>query len=415
VAVAVDGAELAQGVGPSTTRVVGLVQQRELLDRRPPGRDLERRTRQVVRADRRSRVRVPSRVLPRGPQADRQAGAEPTGSSCPLVRRGPGGGHGDQPGHPGRSVEPRLPRQPCIDHRVHPLDRQAALREVGGDDHLPPAAGSRRDRPVLLGRRERSVQRVDRDLLTGRQAPELAGRAADLGCAGQEDQDVAGLSGTHLSDAVGDRGGEVTRVGAWPMLDRDGVLPPSRLHDRRVPEQVGHPSAVEGGGGDEDVQIRTQGAPRFEREGQREVGLEVALVELVEEQHARAGQRRIPLQPAEQDPLRDHLDARRPADQTLVPGHEPDRAPRLLPQLRSQTPCRSAGRHAPGFEQDQPSVRADETGFEEVQRDHRRLARSRRGLQDHQPTVGQRGSERGEHLLDREVGRRTSTCHLGGR
>src|SRR5207302_62505 len=60
--------------------------------------------------------------------------------------------------------------------------------------------------------------------------------------------------------------------------------------------------------------------PGVEGQGEGEVGVEVALVELVEDHEADAGERRVVLEAAGEDPFRDDLDAGGGAGAALVAG-----------------------------------------------------------------------------------------------
>ena len=77
---------------------------------------------------------------------------------------------------------------------------------------------------------------------------------------------------------------------------------------RRVQERR-QPLTVEGGRHHHDAQVLAQPGLHVQRQGQAEVGRQVALVEFVEQQRADAFQQRVVLQHAGEDALGDHLDA----------------------------------------------------------------------------------------------------------
>ena len=78
-----------------------------------------------------------------------------------------------------------------------------------------------------------------------------------------------------------------------------------------VPIRVGDPCGVDRGRHDEDPQVGADGVAGVERQRQTEIGLQVPLVELVEDDEAGAGEGRVRLHPPRQDALGDHLDAGR--------------------------------------------------------------------------------------------------------
>ena len=117
--------------------------------------------------------------------------------------------------------------------------------------------------------------------------------AADLAHARQEDQDRAALRPKRLQGRTRDL---VFDPRAWipadiARLDRVGAA--RALDQRRIAERRAHPRAVERGRHDQKPQVLAQRALRVEREGEAEVGVERALVELVEQNPGDAFERRI--------------------------------------------------------------------------------------------------------------------------
>ena len=167
-----------------------------------------------------------------------------------------------------------------------------------------------------------------------------------------------------------------------------------------------------------------------EGESQREVGVEVALVELVEDHEADPGERRVLLQAAGEDPFRHDLDAGVGPTAPFVPGAIADGAADLLAEQVRHTPGGSPGRQSPRFQHDdapsgQPRL------VEQPQGHDRRLARPRRRLQHGLSFISQRRPQAGTHSsigspadcarrIVRQNGRRVraasqATSPIGGR
>ena len=124
-------------------------------------------------------------------------------------------------------------------------------------------------------------------------------------------------------------------------------------------ERGDQPRRVRGGRHRQQPQVGTDRACHVERQRQAEVGGQVALVDLVEDHEADAGQLRVVLQAAGQHALGDHLDPRRRPDVALVAGlvadgvadrahraGRPSAAPRHASPGGAARASRSGGRRA---------------------------------------------------------------------
>ncbi len=124
-------------------------------------------------------------------------------------------------------------------------------------------------------------------------------------------------------------------------------------------------------------------------------------MELVEHEDADAVERRVALEPARHHAFGDDLDARRAANAPLAAHAVADRLPHLLAAQVGQTPRRGARRHSPRLEHhDRLSV--EPRSVEQRERNHRRLAGSRRRLHDDAPTLTESVADGGQDRLDRE-------------
>ena len=144
---------------------------------------------------------------------------------------------------------------------------------------------------------------------------QVVGGLADLTLAGQEDEDVAAdAARPQLIDRIDD--GVVEAVLA-AFLERPPALldreQPARDHDDwRGPifprEVVGEPLRIDGGRGDDDLQVgpAREDLPQV---AQQEVDVEAALVRLVDDQRVVGAQQRVGLRFGQQDAVGHQLDA----------------------------------------------------------------------------------------------------------
>ena len=124
--------------------------------------------------------------------------------------------------------------------------------------------------------------------------------------------------------------------------------PPAHCHrvhaalaaqDRRVAQQTRQALAFEGGGHQQDFQrlLVAKQLAAVKAQGQRQVGVEAALVEFVEDQQAHAIQCRVVLQAASENAFGDHFDAGIGANLAVETNAIPDGLPDLLAQLTGQS------------------------------------------------------------------------------
>ena len=175
--------------------------------------------------------------------------------------------------------------------------------------------------------------------------------AVDLADAGQEDEHVAadGRIGSARCTAAGTRRRPVRGGGG----------------DHHTSTGWGEPSAVMTGTAEEgrdslggerrrhrqQAEVGPDRPPDLEGEGEAEVGLEVALVDLVEQDGGGAGERRVGLQTAGEDALGHDLDAGG-GRRGVVAGAVADGAADSSPSVRCQARGHGPGRHATGLEHD---------------------------------------------------------------
>jgi hypothetical protein len=201
-------------------------------------------------------------------------------------------------------------------------------------------------------------------------------RTPDLGGAGQEAQHVASGTRERRANGLGDR-----RARLVPHLDR--MRPRVDLDHRTVVEEARDGSGLERRRHHDDAKVRPR-APRLPRERQREVGVQAALVELVEHDRPEAREQRVGLQAPREHALRGHQQPRvlreAPFEADLKADLGAERPPVLV-----RDPARDRARgDPPRLQQEDRPVR-DERG-----RHARRLAGARRRREHERAGAAQR-------------------------
>ena len=381
------------------------VQPGERVRRRPPGGEVEGEARQLLLQDRRPVLRRQAAVQRLRPQPDRNTRRGAAGAAGALLGGGLADPHGDEARQAGGGIEPRRPAEAAIDHDPHAGDGEGRLGDRGRQHHLAPRAGV--ERQVLLGRRHLAMQRADIGLDPG----EPLGGAADLAPAGQEGEDIAFVRLQRNADRPGHRLRQVARVldvaravldahrvGAAEAGDGRGVRQRPIAHQRR------EGAAIQRRRHRQQPQLRPQRALQVEAEGERQVGVEVALMRLVEQHGGNAIQPGVGLQPAHQQPLGHHLHPGAVGDGAVEPRGEADGAARggLADQL-GHPPRRGPGGDAAGFEDQDLPPRRPGLVLQD-QRDQRGLAGARRGDEQGVGAVAQRRGQRRQRLNDGQIG-----------
>ena len=186
-------------------------------------------------------------------------------------------------------------------------------------------------------------------------------------------------------------------------LDRVGAS--FRFHHGRVAEKPRHAGTVEGGRHHEDAKILPQRALRIEGEGQPEVGIEGALVELVEQHRADPGQFRIVEDHPGEHALGDDLDPGAGRDLGAEPHAQTHRVADPLTEGGGHALGRTARGEPPGFQQDD-FLGAEPRFVEQSQRHPRGLAGAGRGHEHGGGSPGQGRAQGGKGGLDRKCGDR---------
>ena len=336
------------------------VEQGELLHRCAPGGDLEARVRQVLHRDTRRGLRGPARHVDRIHDAHGDARAGARGSARTLLQARERSGDRHQGRQRAPRVEARLARQARVHHDGHARNRQRGLRNGRGEDDAPTAR--RGQRPVLLGSAQLTVQhqhvhsgQAQRpahglDLAHARQEHEerpLSGRDRLLDRARHVRQELA----AHTHAIVPDRphGLHAARRGSVTQLQR--VIIARNINERGLLARRGAQPGNRARGlqrrrrqGDE--QVLAQRRTRIQGEGQSQIRVQVALVELVDDDPRHARQLRVALQAAQRHARRHHLHARTFAD-PRIPTHRIADLPADLLTEQTGDPASSGPRGHP--------------------------------------------------------------------
>ena len=248
-----------------------------------PQSAVEREPREIGGENFRGGVRLKAAVRGLLPQTIANAGLDAARAPAPLV----GVGAADADGRKARQADvglvDRNAHEAGIDHDAHAFDGERRLGDRGGEHDLAPPRGRRRDGEILRMGVERAIERRDVDVGALDARVQDLRDAPDLALPRQEDQDRAAFLfervERHARDLVLDPRGRV----APDIARRDGIGAAFAFDQRRVSQERAHPRAVERRRHDEEAQVVAQGALRVEREGETEVGVERALVELVEQ------------------------------------------------------------------------------------------------------------------------------------
>ncbi len=308
-------------------------------------------------------------------------GPGPAGAAAALRGRGAADADGGQTGQAAGRLEARHARQAAVDDHPHPLDGQAGLRHRGGQHHLAAAGRRRFDGAVLFRLVERAIERGEVDV--GRQAiGEQAGRAVNLPLSREEGEDGAALLRQRLPDGPGHRLLETLRRVATEIMRLDREHPALRFDHWRAVEEAGDAGDVERGRHHQQAQVVPQELLRLTRQGEAQVRVEAAFVKLVEQHRADAFQRRVVENHTGEHALSDHLDPGVRADAGLQAGAVADGLAGAFAKGHGHALGGGAGGQSTRLQHQHPCT-AQPRLVEQRQRHDRRLARARRGGENH--------------------------------
>jgi hypothetical protein len=147
----------------------------------------------------------------------------------------------------------------------------------------------------------------------------------------QEHQGTASLTGERLQHHGANLGLQPLLAIGGAIVVLDGKAAPLGAHHGGTWQQALQGHAIQGGGHHQQLEIIAQPLLAFDGEGQRGIGVQAALVELVKDDERHAGELRILLQHPGQHPLGHDLEPGLAAGAALPAHSQADALAHLLP------------------------------------------------------------------------------------
>jgi hypothetical protein len=294
--------------------------------------------------------------------------------------------------------------EPRVDDRGDPFDGERRLGDVGREHDAAARRGA--ERALLRVQRQVAVERHDVAAVRSGERRDRLGGAPDLGRARQEDEHVPRLV-EEPGERGCDAGGEGPRSGRRLVvldLDREGAALGGE--DGRVAEGARERVGLERRRHDDQAEVRTHRVLEVAHGGERDVALEVALVELVEDDDPHVLEERVDDQLAAENALGHEPEPRRRPAALLETHAVADLAANRAAALARHPLGRGACRDPPRLEDDDVTL-ACEAGVQDGGRHARRLAGTGRGAQHEARARAQRGGDLGEQRIDGERPHRT--------
>ena len=352
----------------------------------PPQGQLKKEACKIDGEDLRGMKRRQAVFLLARPEAQTVARAKAAGPPGPLGRgrlRDPQGGKAAQTA---RRLEAGAARPAAINDIANPFDCQAGLGDGSGQDDAPPTNGVGAQGEILLGPAEVAKERQHHRVAAALVLPQEAQGFADLARAGKKGEDVAFPLPHHPGDASGKRLGDVPHQRPLQILDLHFMAAPLAADHRNPTEQSGDGGGVKGCRHHQKAQVAPQLA-KVEAQGQGEIGMNGALVELVEDDQTDPGQLAALLQPPGEDALGEDLDSCPGREATLVANLVADRLPHRFTEQLGHSTSRHARRQPPWLK-DEDRFAGQPRLFQQRQGHQGGLARAGRG-REHRRATGQ--------------------------
>ena len=227
------------------------------------------------------------------PETDADAVAESPCPSSPLVGAALGDVFDRKALGPVAGIVAAHPRQSCVDHGPDTGQRDGCLGDIRGDDDAAPGTGF--EHPLLFPGGHSSEQSEHFGAPAQTAFQQVTG-FPDVPFSWHEDEDVAIVGfEEEILHGIG-RGfqeSQVFRLLFWRRIpDLYRVQPSGDLNDRSIPKMRGKRGRVDGGGGDEQLQI---GAPWQEvmEIAEQKIDVEGPFVRFIEDQCRIASQQRV--------------------------------------------------------------------------------------------------------------------------
>jgi hypothetical protein len=245
---------------------------------------------------------------------------------------------------------------------------------------------------------------VKRENVDATETGEGADGGSDLPDPREEDKNIPRVTPERMMHRGGDNLFHTgVRSPRHPMqIDREGPSP--ARHDWGIPEEDRDRTRVESRRHDEDAKLRPEALAGVEREGQAQISLEVALVELVEDDQRDAVERGVSLKASGENAVGDDLDPGHRRDPAFVTRRDADGLPDTLAEECRHAHGSSASCDPTGLEQEHAAAIHPRLA-QKAEGDNCRLACARLSLEDRSADPGERGTEFVNDLFDRKAGR----------
>ena len=243
-----------------------------------------------------------------GPEAHAEARRGAARTACTLSCRGGANFFDEKRIDAAIRIVARHPREARVHHQSHAIDRQRCLGDIGGNNHLSPIRAVHRT--VLLGGRELAMQRQNG--ATPAKAPlQLADGALDFIGPRHEDEHITFGALKVLGDCIRCRFPDWIVLGiVREMADFNGKHASFGGQGFGGREIFLKLRTVESGRHDDDFQVGPDCVLQIESPRQRDVSIEVPLVEFIEDQSGNATQLRVGQHLTKKNTLGDEEDFR---------------------------------------------------------------------------------------------------------
>ena len=347
-------------------------------------------------------------LLAQAPQPVTVPRAEASGPPGALGGRGAGEALGGQAAQAAVGVELRASLPAAVHHGMNAFDGDAGFGNGGGQDDAPPSLGVRLHRGGLGGEAQVAIQGMDGDFPRHQSGAQHGLGIPDLRPAGEKGQDIARLLGQGPVDGGGHLPGDLAGKGLEQLpcpavFHAHGVALPLAHDHRGVAQQPAYRAGVQGGGHDQELEIVAQPGHHIPTEGQGQISLQAAFVELVEDDQSHPGQLGIGLNSPGEYPFGHHLHPGGRGDLGLETDPVAHGLADLLAQLPGHEGGGQPGRQPARFEEQDGPPRQPGLG-EQRQGRHCGFARAGRSAEDHGPAVGQFAPQPGQNFVDGEGG-----------
>ena len=276
-----------------------------------PCRKFERQRYEIGAANFRNRLWNQAALRGLAPQPVANAGRGAAGAAGALLGRGARNTLGYETRQAALRIELRHTRVAAVHHHAYAIDGQTGFGDGRGQHHLAPSrctAGA--NGAFLLFPRQIAVQRADVDVAVFESALDIALGAANLPGTGQECQHVALLIGECSQNRLRNHIRQAPFRVACEILHIHWITAAFAGDNRCMVQQTRDRRAVQRGGHDQKLEVIAQPTLAVETQRQRQIGVQVTLVEFVEDHQPHAFECRIVLQATREDAFGQHLDAR---------------------------------------------------------------------------------------------------------